>query len=291
MSDFENKTESAELESQEQTVKAQEAAKSSAPESFDAPMLDDVGGAEAPFLSDEEAESAQKAADSGSPFDDLIAKAKSEEGERKEKKKTRASTKKKLDLKNMNPRLESKDPSEVPMRWYVLQAFSGFEQRVAQALAERIRIQHMEDYFGQILVPKERVKDHDKEGKKRESERKFFPGYVLIEMRMTSYSWQLVKHTERVLGFIGGTAERPMPITKAEADAILNRLKETADSPRPKTLFDVGEVVRATEGAFKDFSGVVEKVDYEKSRLTVSIAIFGRATPVELEFSQVEKEV
>ncbi|HIX56370.1 MAG TPA: transcription termination/antitermination protein NusG [Candidatus Anaerobiospirillum pullistercoris] len=177
------------------------------------------------------------------------------------------------------------------MRWYVLQAFSGFEQRVAQALAERIRIQHMEDYFGQILVPKERVKDQDKDGKKRESERKFFPGYVLIEMKMTSDSWQLVKHTERVLNFVGGTPDHPLPISKVEAENILNRLKETADTPRPKTTFEVGEIVRATEGAFKDFSGVVENVDYEKGRLTVSIAIFGRATPVELEFNQVEKEV
>ena len=176
------------------------------------------------------------------------------------------------------------------MRWYILQAFSGFEQRVAQALAERIKIHHMEDYFGEILVPKEKVKDM-KDGKRRESERKFFPGYVMVEMKMTSDSWQLVKHTERVLNFVGGTPERPMPIAKAEADRILARLRETAEAPRPKTLFEVGEQVRAIDGAFKDFSGIVEKVDYEKSRLTVSIAIFGRATPVELEFGQVEKEV
>ena len=119
-------------------------------------------------------------------------------------------------------------------RWYVIQAFSGFEQRVALTLAERIKIHHMEDYFGEILVPKEKVKEI-KDGKKRESERKFFPGYVLVHMRMTSESWQLVKHTDRVLGFIGGTSDRPLPITQAEADKILNRLKETEDSPRPKT--------------------------------------------------------
>ena len=293
MSDLEKKADSAELEAQEQTLKAQEAAKSSAPESFDAPMLDDVGGAEAPFLADEAAESSQAAVDSGSPFDDLIAKAKSEEGERKEKKKSRASTKKKkLDLKNMNPRLESKDPSEVPMRWYVLQAFSGFEQRVAQAISERVHLEHMEDYFGRILVPKERVRDNAtaSNGRFRETERKFFPGYVLLEMKMTSDSWQLVKHTDRVLNFVGGTPERPLPITNAEAERILDRLKEVSDTPRPRNEFEVGELVRATEGAFKDFTGTVEKVDYEKNRLTVSIAIFGRSTPVELEFNQVEKE-
>ncbi len=175
-------------------------------------------------------------------------------------------------------------------RWYVIQAFSGFEQRVALTLQERIKIHHMEDYFGEILVPKEKVKEI-KDGKKKESERKFFPGYVLVNMRMTSESWQLVKHTDRVLGFIGGSAEKPLPITDAEADKILSRLKETEGSARPKTMFEVGEHVRAVDGAFKDFVGTVEKVDYEKNRLTVSIAIFGRATPVELDFTQVEKDL
>ena len=174
--------------------------------------------------------------------------------------------------------------------WYVIQAFSGFEQRVALTLAERIKIHGMEEYFGDILVPKEKVKEI-KDGKKRESERKFFPGYVLVQMRMTPDSWQLVRHTDRVLGFIGGTFEKPLPITDAEADKILNRLKETEDQPRPKTMFEVGESVRAIDGAFKDFVGTVEKVDYEKNRLTVSIAIFGRATPVELDFTQVEKDI
>lgn len=177
-----------------------------------------------------------------------------------------------------------------PLRWYVIQAFSGYEQRVATTLRERIIIHGMEDDFGEVLVPKEKVKEI-KDGKKRESERKFFPSYVLVQMRMTSEAWQLVKHTDRVLGFIGGTAEKPLPITEREANKILSRLKETEGSPRPKTMFDVGESVRAIDGAFKDFVGTVEKVDYEKSRLTVSIAIFGRATPVELEFSQVEKDI
>ena len=185
---------------------------------------------------------------------------------------------------------EEKKPAEKPLRWYVVQAFSGFEQRVAQTLRERIKIHNMEHDFGEVLVPKEKVKEI-KDGKKRESERKFFPGYVLVQMRMTSETWQLVKHTDRVLGFIGGTAEKPEPITKAEADKILSRLRESEESPRPKTIYEVGEVVRAIDGAFKDFVGTVEKVDYEKNRVTVSIAIFGRATPVELEFSQVEKDI
>ncbi len=176
------------------------------------------------------------------------------------------------------------------LRWYVIQAFSGFEQRVAQTLKERVKIHGMEADFGEILVPKEKVKEI-KDGKKRESERKFFPGYVLVQMRMNSETWQLVKHTDRVLGFVGGTPDRPLPITSAEAEKILSRLRESEESPRPKTMFEVGEVVRAIDGAFKDFVGTVEKVDYEKNRLTVSIAIFGRATPVELEFSQVEKDL
>ena len=168
---------------------------------------------------------------------------------------------------------EEKKPAEKPLRWYVVQAFSGFEQRVAQTLRERSKIHNMEHDFGEVLVPKEKVKEI-KDGKKRESERKFFPGYVLVQMRMTSETWQLVKHTDRVLGFIGGTAEKPLPITQAEADKILSRLRESEESPRPKTIYEVGEVVRAIDGAFKDFVGTVEKVDYEKNRVTVSIAIF-----------------
>lgn len=177
-----------------------------------------------------------------------------------------------------------------PLRWYVVQAFSGYEQRVAASLRERIQMLGMDEDFGEVLVPKEKVKEI-KDGKKRESERKFFPGYVLIQMRMTSDTWQLVKRTDRVLGFIGGTPDRPLPITEAEANKILSRLRESEESPRPKTMFEVGESVRAIDGAFKDFVGTVEKVDYEKNRLTVSIAIFGRATPVELEFGQVEKDL
>lgn len=253
----------------------------------DAPMLDDVEGVEAPFLEDSSASDALgEAAKAARIAEEKAAAVKEQEA----KKPTRSKSKKGPDLKKAPAKLEPKDPSEVPMRWYILQAFSGFELRVAQALQERIKIHHMEPYFGEILVPKEKVKEM-KDGKKRESERKFFPGYVMVQMKMTSDSWQLVKHTERVLGFIGGTPERPLPIAEAEAARILSRLRETAEVARPKTLFEVGESVRATEGAFKDFVGTVEKVDYEKSRLIVSIAIFGRATPVELEFSKVEKDI
>ena len=146
----------------------------------------------------------------------------------------------------------------------------------------------MEDKFGEILVPTEEVVEM-KGGKRAKSERKFFPGYVLVEMAMDEASWHLVKSIPRVLGFIGGKADRPTPITQKEADTILNRLQESVDKPKPKTLFEPGELVRVTDGPFADFNGTVESVDYEKSRLTVSVSIFGRATPVELEFAQVEK--
>ncbi len=175
------------------------------------------------------------------------------------------------------------------MRWYVIQAFSGFEQRVAENLQQQIILQNMQDYFGEVIVPKEKVTDNTN-GKRRVYEKKFFPGYVFVQMIMNEKTWLLVRHVDRVLGFVGGTTEKPMPITDAEASKILSRLRESEDTPRPKTMFEVGETVRACDGAFKDFSGTVEAVDYEKSRVTVSIAIFGRATPVELEFSQVEKE-
>lgn len=177
-----------------------------------------------------------------------------------------------------------------PLRWYVIQAHSGYEQRVAQSLRESIRIRGMQDLFGEVLVPKEKVKEI-REGRKRESERKFFPSYVFVQMRMTDAAWHLVRQTERVSGFVGGSAEKPLPISEEEAERILSRTRESEESPRPKTMFEVGEVVRAIDGAFKDFVGTVEKVDYEKNRLTVSIAIFGRATPVDLEFSQVEKDL
>jgi transcriptional antiterminator NusG len=173
-------------------------------------------------------------------------------------------------------------------KWYVVQAYSQYEGRVKKTLEEYIKMHAMEDFFGQILVPTEEVVEM-RAGQKRKSERKFYPGYVLVEMDMNEKSWHLVKSVPRVLGFIGGTSDRPMPITQAEADNILNRLEESVDKPKPKTLFEPGEVVRVTDGPFADFNGVVEEVDYEKNRVKVSVLIFGRSTPVDLEFGQVEK--
>lgn len=178
--------------------------------------------------------------------------------------------------------------SEQRMRWYVVQAFSGYEGRVAKSLKEHIKIHGMEDKFGEVLVPTEEVIEM-RAGQKRKSERKFFPGYVLVQMVMDETSWHLVRSVPRVMGFIGGTSDRPAPISDKEADVILNRLQESVDKPKPKTLFEAGEVVRVSDGPFADFQGVVEEVDYEKSRLKVSVLIFGRSTPVELEFGQVEK--
>jgi transcriptional antiterminator NusG len=174
------------------------------------------------------------------------------------------------------------------MRWYVVHAYSGFEAQVKKALINRVSMSPYQEMFGQILVPTEEVVEM-RDGQKRKSERKFFPGYVLVEMDMNNDTWHLVKEVPKVLGFIGGTSDKPAPITEAEANAILNRVEEGVDSPRPKVLFEVGEVVRVNDGPFNDFNGVVEEVNYDKSKLLVSVQIFGRSTPVELEFSQVEK--
>ncbi len=173
-------------------------------------------------------------------------------------------------------------------RWYVVHAYSGFEKTVKKSLEERIKREGMEEYFGEVLVPTEEVVEM-KGGQKRRSDRKFFPGYVLVEMDMTDETWHLVKDVPKVMGFIGGTADRPAPITEREADAILNRVREGVDKPRPKVLFEPGEMVRVIDGPFNDFNGVVEEVNYDKSRLRVAVLIFGRSTPVELEFHQVEK--
>ncbi|MBI1732353.1 MAG: transcription termination/antitermination protein NusG [Gammaproteobacteria bacterium] len=177
----------------------------------------------------------------------------------------------------------------MPLRWYVVHAYSGFENHVMKTLRERIRRSGLESKFGDILVPTEEVVEM-RDGKKRKSERKFFPGYVLVQMEMGDDTWHLVKESPKVLGFIGGTPDRPAPISDAEAEAILQRVVDGADKPRPKILFEPGEVVRVVDGPFTDFNGVVEEVNYEKSRLRVSVLIFGRSTPVELEFTQVEKE-
>ena len=173
-------------------------------------------------------------------------------------------------------------------RWYVVHAYSGFEKSVKRSLEERIQRAGMEDLFGEVLVPTEEVVEM-KGGQKRRSDRKFFPGYVLVEMDMTDETWHLVKDVPKVMGFIGGTADRPAPITEREANQILSRVKEGVDKPRPKVLFEPGEMVRVIDGPFNDFNGVVEEVNYEKNRLQVAVLIFGRSTPVELEFGQVEK--
>ncbi len=174
------------------------------------------------------------------------------------------------------------------MRWYVVHAYSGYEKRVAESLKERIQFEGMEDSFGEILVPTEEVVEV-RDGKKRKSERKFYPGYVMVQMEMNDQSWHLVKQIPRVMGFIGGTADKPAAISEREAEAILRRVQDGADKPSHKTIYEPGEVVRVTEGPFADFNGVVEGVDYDKSRIQVAVTIFGRATPVELEFTQVEK--
>lgn len=174
-------------------------------------------------------------------------------------------------------------------RWYVVHAYSGYEKHVMRSLKERIELHGMQESFGDILVPTEEVVEM-RGGQKRKSERKFYPGYVLVQMEMNDASWHLVKGTSRVLGFIGGTADKPAPITDKEADAILQRVEAGFEKPRPKTLFEPGEMVRVTDGPFADFNGVVEEVNYDKSRLQVAVLIFGRSTPVELEFGQVEKD-
>ncbi|HXF66287.1 MAG TPA: transcription termination/antitermination protein NusG [Burkholderiales bacterium] len=173
-------------------------------------------------------------------------------------------------------------------KWYVVHAYSGFEKSVQRALQERIQRSGMQDKFGQILVPVEEVVEL-KGGQKAISERKFFPGYVLVEMEMTDETWHLVKNTPKVTGFVGGTATKPTPISEKEVQNILHQIQEGVEKPRPKVLFEVGEAVRVKEGPFSDFHGNVEDVNYDKNKLRVSVTIFGRSTPVELDFSQVEK--
>lgn len=174
------------------------------------------------------------------------------------------------------------------MRWYVVHAFSQYEKKVKQGLEERIRRAGLEDKFGDILVPTEEVVEL-RDGVKRTTERKFFPGYVLVQMELDEDTWHLVKSVPRVLGFIGGTQDRPAPISDKEAAAIVARVEDSDEAPRPKTLFDPGQQVRVLDGPFADFTGVVEDANYEKSRLRVAVVIFGRSTPVELDFNQVEK--
>ena len=173
-------------------------------------------------------------------------------------------------------------------QWYVIQAFSGYEGQVKRSLEERIQRFELEDKIGEVLVPTEEVVEM-RDGQQRRSERKFFPGYVLVNMEMDDETWHVVNDIPRVLRFIGGSGDRPAPITEAEANQILQRVQEGVESPRPKVLFEPGEVVRVTDGPFNDFTGVVEEVNYEKSTMRVEVLIFGRSTPVELQFSQVAK--
>ena len=174
------------------------------------------------------------------------------------------------------------------LRWYVVHAYSNFEDRVAESLKSIIKRDHLEEKFGEILVPTEEVVEM-RDGQKRKSERKFYPGYVLVQMEMDEETWHMVRDVPKVLGFIGGTSDKPAPISEREANQILNRVQEGADKPKPKVLFEPGEVVRVIHGPFNDFNGVVETVNYEKNRLQVAVQILGRSTPVELDFSQVEK--
>ena len=173
-------------------------------------------------------------------------------------------------------------------QWFVIHAYSGFEYKVCTSIKERIERLEMQQHFGEILVPTETVIEMRK-GQKRQSERKFFPGYVLIEMEMNDDSWHLVKETPKVLGFIGGTKEKPAPISDKEAEAILQRVQDGENAPHPKVMFNIGELIRVIDGPFNDFNGEVEEINYEKSKIRVAVSIFGRSTPVELGFGQVEK--
>ncbi len=174
------------------------------------------------------------------------------------------------------------------MRWYVVHAYSGMEKSVQRALTERIERAGMQDKFGQILVPSEEVVEV-KNGNKAVTERRLFPGYVFVEMEMTDDTWHLVKNTSKVTGFIGGKSNKPTPIAPHEVAKIMQQVQEGVEKPRPKVLYEVGEVIRIKDGPFTDFNGNVEEVNYEKSKVRVTVTIFGRATPVELDFSQVEK--
>ncbi len=173
-------------------------------------------------------------------------------------------------------------------KWYAIHTYSGFEKSVRRALTERIALHKLEDQFGEILIPVEEVVEV-KSGQKNISERKFFPGYILIEMEMTDETWHLVKGTAKVTGFVGGSTTQPVPISQKEIENILNQVREGVEKPKPKIIFEAGEAVRVKEGPFTDFHGNVEEVNYDKSKLRVSVSIFGRPTPVELDFHQVEK--
>ena len=183
---------------------------------------------------------------------------------------------------------QDKQEKKPSMHWYAVQAYSNFEPYVMKALAQRIKEQHKEEFFGEIMVPKEQVVEM-KQGQKRTSERKYFPGYVLVRMIMTDDTWHLVKSVPKVLGFIGGTSTRPAPISDKDVHDILDRVKEGADKPKPKIVYEIGEVVRVIDGPFADFLGTVDEIDQTRGKLKVLVSIFGRETPVELDLLQVAK--
>ena len=174
------------------------------------------------------------------------------------------------------------------MEYYVIQAFSNCEKKVKAALEERINMAGLSDMFGDIMIPTEQVTEL-KKGQKKQMERKFFPGYMLVQMEMNDDTWHLVRKTPNVMGFMGGTRNKPMPLSEDELNRITNRVEKTTEQPVFKTVFESGETVRINDGPFNDFSGTVEEVDYEKNLIKVSVSIFGKSTPVELNFSQVEK--
>ena len=174
------------------------------------------------------------------------------------------------------------------MDWYVIQAYSGYEQKVKAAIEERIMLNNLSEKFGEILIHTEQIVEL-KRGTKKTTERKFFPGYILIQMNLEDDSWQLVQSTPRVSGFIGGTREKPLPISEEDLNSIINRIEVGEDAPAPKTIYEPGEVIRVCDGPFNDFNGVVENVDYERNMVKVSVQILGRSTPVELDFMQIEK--
>ena len=174
------------------------------------------------------------------------------------------------------------------MEWYVIQAYSGYEQKVKAAIEEKIMLNNLSEKFGEILIPTEQIVEL-KGGTKKTTERKFFPGYILVQMLLEDDSWQLVQSTPRVSGFVGGTRDKPLPISEEDVNNIINRIEVGEEAPRPKTLFEPGEVIRVCDGPFNDFNGIVEEVDYERSSVKVSVQILGRSTPVQLDFIQIEK--
>ena len=174
------------------------------------------------------------------------------------------------------------------MEWYVIQAYSGYEQKVKAALQERIVLNNLSEKFGEILIPTEQIVEL-KGGAKKTTERKLFPGYILVQMNLEDDSWQLVQSTPRVSGFVGGTRDKPLPISEEDVNNIINRIEVGEDAPAPKIIYEPGEVIRVCDGPFNDFNGVVENVDYERSMVKVAVQILGRATPVELDFMQIEK--